>query len=163
MKPLQLAHDHCANWRKDGRGCLGAVIDDDLQIRHCRPKPQCLLASPGQRCLYVEECVLPMARSIDNPVQRQQFEEAVRQYRLTARFAPTETRPCPDCGRAMEPRRRFCLACAAARRKASTRTAAAKRRSACKQLSQFPPLNIKGFQGPLDRVGMETPASSPTP
>jgi hypothetical protein len=36
MTPLQLAHDHCANWNSDG-SCLGAIIDDDLQIRRCRP------------------------------------------------------------------------------------------------------------------------------
>jgi hypothetical protein len=133
VTPLQLAQAHCASWRKDGKGCLGAIIDDDLQIRRCHPRPQCVLASPGQRCLYLEECVLPMARSIDNPVQRQQFEEAVRQYRLSVRLPLVQTRPCPDCGRAMQPRRRFCPICAAARRRASNREAVKRNRSAGKQ------------------------------
>lgn len=66
MTPLQIAKDHCANWRNDGKGCLGAIIDDDLQIRRCRPKPKCVLGTPGERCAYFEECVAPMGPSIDS-------------------------------------------------------------------------------------------------
>jgi hypothetical protein len=163
MTPQQLARDHCANWRNDGKGCLGAIIDDDLQIRRCCPKPRCLLTSPVQRCLYFEECVMPLARSIENPLQRQLFEEAVRQYRLAANLPRAQTRLCPACRRSMEPRRRFCPVCAAARRKASNRHSVKKHRLACKQLGQFRPLLSNGLQAPSARVGKESPASMPAP
>src|SRR6266852_4776166 len=88
MTVLQIANEHCANWRGDGKGCLGAVIDDDLQIRRCTPRPKCLLGAPGVRCLYFEECVAPMAKSIRNDLVRREFEEVVWRYRVFAKLAP---------------------------------------------------------------------------
>ena len=123
MTALQIAYAHCANWRKDGKGCLGAMIDDDLQIRRCFPRPRCVLGTPGERCLYFEECVAPMAPSIDNPKVRLEFTGAVRDYRLAAKLPWADDRPCPMCGQAMEARRRFCDVCAAGRRKQSNRAA----------------------------------------
>jgi hypothetical protein len=79
MTAFQIAKDHCANWQADGT-CLGAEIDDDLQIRRCHPKPRCLLAESRKRCLYFEQCVAPMAPGIDNEAHRAQFEAAVRDY-----------------------------------------------------------------------------------
>jgi hypothetical protein len=128
MTLLQIARAHCANWRKDGKGCLGAIIDDDLQIRRCCPKPDCTLGVVGQRCRYFEECVMPMAGSINNPAYRQAFEEVVRLYRVAARLPYADERPCPVCRRPMEPRRRFCHACAQARHRANQRAWAARRR-----------------------------------
>ncbi len=130
MTLLQVAQAHCANWRRDRGGCLGAIFDGDLQIRRCCPKPSCTLAVAGQRCRYFEGCVMPMARSIYNPVYRQGFEEAVRQYRVAAKLPYADERPCPICGRPMEPRRRFCHACARARHRANQRAWAAHRREA---------------------------------
>jgi hypothetical protein len=147
MTPLQIAHAHCANWRKDNDACLGAIIDDDLQIRRCIPKPRCVVGTPGQRCQYFEECVLPMARSIHDPNYRQQFEEGVRQYRLAANIKTGIGRPCPVCGRWMEPGRRFCPVCAAAKRRASTRAAMAKQRVRCEQLAEKAPLVGNDLQG----------------
>jgi hypothetical protein len=147
MTALQIAYGECANWRTDGKGCLGAIIDDDLQIRRCVPRPKCLLSTPGERCLYFEECVAPMAGSIENPKRRLEFEAAVRDYRLAARLPCADERPCPICGRGMEPGRRFCEMCAAARRKASTRRAVQRHRVACKQLGPDGPLKIKGAEG----------------
>src|SRR5512137_2786481 len=98
MTPLQIAREHCANWQCDG-SCLGAMIDDDLQIRRCRPKPKCVVGTTGVRCQYFEECLLPMGRSIDNPNYRQQFEEGIQQYRLANKMPDPEKRPCPGCGR----------------------------------------------------------------
>ncbi len=129
MTPLQIAREHCANWRKDGKGCLGAIIDDDLQIRRCYPRPTCLLAVAGQRCHYFEECVMPMGRSIENPVCRQSFEEAVRGYQLTVKLPYARERPCPVCRRPMKPRRRFCHACAKERHRANQRAWVAARRA----------------------------------
>ena len=152
MTLLQIAEEHCANWRQDGKGCLGAMIDDDLQIRRCAPKPQCVLGTPGQRCLYFEDCIAPMAPSIAEPNYRQSFESVVRQYRVDCGLPYADERPCPVCGRAMEPRRRFCHVCAAAKRKESTRLAVQRHRVTCKQLSDFGPLKIKGLEG-VKRAG----------
>jgi hypothetical protein len=132
MTLLQIVREHCANWRSDGKGCLGAILDDDLQVRHCWRRPTCALSVVGERCRYFEECVLPMGRSIENPVYQQAFEEAVRLYRVRAKLAYADERPCPVCGRAMEPRRRFCHACARARHRANQRGWVAARRAAMK-------------------------------
>ncbi len=147
MTALQIAKDFCANWRTDGKGCLGAIIGDDGRIRGCVAKPKCLLGTPGERCPYFEECVAPMGPTIVQPVLRQQFEGAVRDYRLAAKLPCADERPCPMCGRPMEPGRRYCEVCAAGRRKQSTRLAVQRHRVGCKQLSQNGPLEIKGFAG----------------
>jgi hypothetical protein len=147
MTALQIAYAHCANWRKDGKGCLGAMIDDDLQIRRCYPRAKCVLSEPGKRCPYFEECVAPMAPSIDNPKVRSEFEAAVRDYRGAAELPCADERPCPICGRPMETRRRFCGVCAGDRRKASTRAAFRKHWLASKQLRADGPLKNKGSEG----------------
>jgi len=147
MTALQIAYAECANWRKDGKGCLGAMIDDDLQIRRCVPRPKCILSTPGERCLYFEECVAPMAGSIENPAARADFEAAIREYRRAAELPCADERPCPTCGQAMEPGRRFCGVCAAARRKESTRRAVGRHRVGCKQLRPNGPLQTKGPEG----------------
>jgi hypothetical protein len=147
MTALQIAQAHCANWRSDGKGCLGAMIDDDLQIRRCHPKPKCVLGAPGERCRYFEECVAPMAASIENPKVKAEFEAAVRDYRLAAKLPCADDRPCPICGQPVASRRRFCEACADARRKASSRAAFRKHWLASKQLSQNLPCKIGGADG----------------
>ena len=145
MTALQIAYAECANWRKDGKGCLGAIIDDDLQIRRCKPRERCLLSTPGERCQYFEECVAPMGPSIYDETRRVAFMAAVRDYRLAAKLPCAEERPCPMCGRPMEPRQRFCEICAAARRKASNRAAFRRHWVTSKQLMANEPLETKGF------------------
>ena len=147
MTALQIAYAHCANWRKDGKGCLGAIIDDDLQIRRCYPRPTCVLSEPGKRCQYFEECVAPMAASIENPRTRAEFEAAIKEYRRAAGLPCADERPCPMCGRAMEPGRRFCDMCAIARRRESTRRSVQRHRVSSKQLAACGPLQIKGLVG----------------
>jgi len=137
MTLLQIAQNHCANWQTDG-SCLGAIIDDDLKIRRCVPKPKCVLATLGSRCLYFEECVAPNVKHFDGRY-REQFEEALRAYRLAANVPSACSRLCPECRRPIEPRRRFCAVCAAARRSGGERPIAWRRRSAgkgftCQQL-----------------------------
>ena len=100
MTALQIAYAECANWRKDGKGCLGAMIDDDLRFGGATRRPKCVLSTPGERCLYFEECVAPMAASIENPSRRLEFEAAVRDYRLAAKLPCADDRPCPMCGQA---------------------------------------------------------------
>ena len=145
MTALQIAYAECANWRKDGKGCLGAIIDDDLQIRRCKPRERCLLSTPGERCQYFEECVAPMGPSIYDEARRVAFMAAVRDYRLAAKLPCAEERPCPMCGRPMEPRQRFCEICAAARRKASNRAAFRRHWVTSKQLMANGPLETKGI------------------
>ena len=139
MTLLQIAEAHCANWRRDRKGCLGAMIDDDLQIRRCAPKPRCSLLTRGRRCEYFEECIAPMARSIADPNQRQAFEELVRQYRVDCKLPYADERPCPVCGRPMEPRRRFCNICAEARRRKTVSSAVQRHRATSNQLTQTGP------------------------
>jgi hypothetical protein len=147
MTALQIAYAECANWRKDGKGCLGAIIDDDLQIRRCRARPKCLLGTPGERCSYFEECVAPMGPGIHDEARRVAFMAAVRDYRLAAKLPCADERPCPMCGRSMEPRQRFCELCAGARRKTSIRRAVQRHRVGCNQLRANGPLETKGFVG----------------
>jgi len=147
MTALHIATEHCANWRKDGKGCLGAMIDDDLQIRRCIPRPRCLLGTPGARCLYFEECVAPMARSLEDLRRREEFAAAVRDYRLAAKLPHAAERPCPRCGRAMEPRARFCDVCSTTRRKESWRLTAERARTKSRQLTEKQPLDIKELEG----------------
>jgi hypothetical protein len=146
MTALQIAYTHCANWRKDGKGCLGAIIDDDLQIGRCYPRPKCILSERGKRCAYFEECVAPMAGSIEKSRARADFEAAIREYRRAAGLRAYD-RPCPICGWSMEPGRRFCDVCAAARRRESTRRAVQRHRVSGKQLAARGPLQIKGPVG----------------
>ncbi len=162
MTPLQIAHAHCANWRKDNNACLGAMIDDDFQIRRCFPKPKCVLGTPGQRYVYFEGCVLPMGRGSHDPHCRQEFEEAFRQYQFAANLPSRELRKCPTCGRGMEPRRRLCPVCAAAKRRGTYRQAKAKGRMTCPHLTQIGPLKAKGLQGHFSRVGMRTAGTAKT-
>ena len=145
MTALQIAYTHCANWRKDGKGCLGAMIDDDLQIRRCIPRPKCVLGTPGERCLYFEECVAPMARSIENPAQREEFSQAVRDYRLAAKLPAHEERQCPTCRRLIRPRERFCRLCAAAQRRLNQREWARERRRMASTIKPFSTPENKGF------------------
>ncbi len=143
MTLLQIARRHCANWQPNG-SCLGAIIDDDLAIRRCCPKPKCVLGTPGQRCLYFEECVAPNVKHFDGDY-RTQFEEALRQYRLATNLPSARLRLCPECQRPMEPRRRFCPACAAARRRTNQRVLMAKRRGhelAVKAFSSIAPQEV---------------------
>jgi hypothetical protein len=159
MSPLQIAQDHCANWRWDA-SCLGAIIDDDLQIRRCCPKPKCVLGTPGERCLYFEECVAPMAASIENPKQKAEFQAAVRQYRLGAKLRSADERPCPICGSPIESRRRFCDICATKNHQANQRAWARKKRSAVSKVSAFSTVDNQGLTGAV--LGGPLP-STPTP
>ena len=158
MTPLQLAQTHCANWNSDG-SCLGAIIDDDLKIRRCRPRPRCIVGTPGQRCSYFEECILPMERSLHDARQRQEFEDAARQYRLAANVPSEEKRACPDCGRPMEPRQRFCPICADSRRRETNRQAKAKSRVRCQQLTPKRPLMENDLPG--GKTVSATPTADP--
>ena len=117
MTPRQIATLHCANHKPDG-SCLGAVIEDDLHIRVCRPRPTCCVGTPGVRCGYFEQCVLPMNSGdwpgLKTPKQHQDFAEAIHEYQRAANVPSAKARVCA-CGRGLEPRHRMCYQCRRAR------------------------------------------------
>lgn len=140
MTPLQIAYAHCANYLKDTRGCLGAIIDDDLQIRRCVPRPKCVLGTPGQRCPYFEECVMPMGPRIHDPKYRRSFMEGLHLYRMPIKtpipITPTRKRTCPTCNGPIPKRHRLCQNCASTKRRETRRTSEAKRRGLTGQLTE---------------------------
>lgn len=141
MTLTNLAALHCANYNTDG-SCVGAMIDDDLQIRVCRPKPKCLLNTAGVRCRYFEECVMPMNSSdwpeLRTPQQHEEFARLVHLYRRAANVPSQNGRRC-GCGRELEPRKRMCYQCRQKARRSSYRDSKRKTRVPCPQLSQKTP------------------------
>ena len=119
MTPLQFAVAECANHQPDG-SCAGVMINRDLSMSRASPKPRCLLVE-GKRCDYFEQCVAPMAGWVTDPRRAASLQAAVTEYReMTNQKAPP-ARPCPGCGAAIPKGKRYCPACAAARRKATYR------------------------------------------
>jgi hypothetical protein len=87
-----------------------------------------------------------MSRSIADENYRRFFEAVVREYRLAAKLPCAEERPCPTCGRPMEPRKQFCFACAAQRRRESTRLSMKRSRRECEQSSGKRPLAVSDLE-----------------
>jgi hypothetical protein len=134
MHPLQIARAHCSNFQHDG-SCLGAWIDDDLQIRHCGHKAECLLKKRGARCPYFEECVAPIGAQLEahergySTLYIQQVREALDQYHRAAEKQQEKHGGCKDCGRLRAPRGQYCVICAARRNKENQRRWAAAKRA----------------------------------
>ncbi len=133
MTPLQFAHEECANYQPDG-SCLGAVIEDDLTMRRCRPLSRCALVDE-KRCAYFEECVAPMADMVSDPRRAVRLQEAGRNYRAMTHQKSKTVRACPECGQPMAPRKRFCPVCSRKRRKNTVRQSTAQWRLGCEQLT----------------------------
>ena len=121
MTPIQFVHEECANHQHDG-SCLGVMINVDLSLSGCGPLPRCRVAD-GERCQYCDECVAPMADMVTEPRQAAEIREAVTEYREITNQKRLASRPCPDCGEACQPRKRFCPSCVDKRRKAAKRRA----------------------------------------
>ena len=119
MTPLQFVAADCANHEPDG-SCLGIMIAPDLSMRVCRPLPRCLIAD-GKRCQYFEDCMVPMADWTTDPRLAASRQVAVAEYRAITNQKTQKSRPCPDCGESMPPRKRCCPACAIKRRRATFR------------------------------------------
>ena len=153
MTPLQFAQQECANHQPDG-SCLGVMIEEDLSIRRCSPRPRCRLAD-GERCGYFEACVAPMARMATDPRRAVALREAVSLYHLTTKQAADPDRNCPDCGRPMAKGRRYCPTCAGARRKATFRASQARTRQSAVGMStvvqEYPPKTL-GFSSGVSAV-----------
>lgn len=124
MTPLQVAKAHCANFQSDG-SCLGTHLSDDLKTAKLIKNDRCVLGTKGVRCLYFEECVMPMNRAdwpgLKTPKEHQEFGEAIKAYQLASNVVSHKDRKCPDCGRELEPRKRFCYVCSENRKQEANR------------------------------------------
>lgn len=110
MTPLQIAIEHCANYR--GGRCTGMGINDDGSLFRFRSEGKCEIGIPGVRCSYFEECVAPFRP--DDLKVRAEHEAAVREYRRAANVPkPNQNvRVCPVCNkRELEYRKKRCYAC----------------------------------------------------
>ncbi len=115
MTPLQLAKAHCANCQTDGK-CVGMDFDNQGTHKAFRSKGDCWLADPIKRCLYFEECVIPMSSSdwpgLKTAKEHADFDEGVKEYRRSVMIPDNRERICPKCQiRALEPFKRMCYIC----------------------------------------------------
>ncbi len=130
MTPLQLAREHCANYQSDGT-CMSLTFDDKGTHKSFRPRGgRCLLSSPVERCLYFEECVMPMNVDAKNPDvaerRRHEFQMGILAYKKSTGQAVTKAakagdRLCPTCrDRPLEPGKKLCYVCRENKRKERT-------------------------------------------
>lgn len=117
MTPLEIAKQECANYREGA--CQGIIIRDDGSLAHDPDMPaRCVFLTGSGRCRYFEECLLPMETRKEWPGipavaarHAAEFAEGCRQYRLANNISRGQRRPCPKCGRPLEPRMRLCPMC----------------------------------------------------
>jgi hypothetical protein len=126
MTPLQFAAQECSNYEhdKDNLGaCKGIGIRNNGSLYSFGAKPKCVLATPGVRCAFFEECVIPMG--IEDAHRHEARNQAVRVYRKATsapKFAHQAGRICPRCKtRELEPRRQFCYVCSEAKQREANR------------------------------------------
>jgi len=120
---LQIAKQECSNYRDDR--CMGLDFDPKTG-RHFHFRPgglPCLLATKGCRCTFFETAVMPMDRSALSPLNRQEWEDALKQYRKDSNVVTTKgKRICPECNeRELEPHKRYCYVCRDKKRKETHR------------------------------------------
>lgn len=131
MTPLQFAQAECSNWRPPD-GCTGAGFKIiGLTVHHTRlfaPRPDCILAHPGQRCQFFEECLMQMHVDPKRAHYKSEVAEAVHTYRMSTGAMTAAKRSCPKCGAALQPRHRLCTDCAAKRRRETARASMAHKR-----------------------------------
>jgi hypothetical protein len=116
----------CANRQSNG-SCLGANFDDRLQPLPGTSRAVCRICD-GIRCPYFESTLIPLADGTTDPATREEYQNAVAKYRKLHGLTARMTRPCPDCGGALQKNKRLCPACAERRRRKTYRTAQRKRR-----------------------------------
>ena len=115
MTPMQMIREECANHQPNG-SCLGVQIAKDLTLTCAKPLPRCLVAD-RQRCAYFEACVLPLADIVSDPRRAKELQAAVAEYRQITNQKASQSRPCPDCGEPLQPRKKLCPTCAQKRQK----------------------------------------------
>lgn len=125
---IKFVSQWCANFKADK--CAGlSITDSGSVVRMSKPNDPCVLFSTGARCSYFEECVAPGVDRCDNNTfaQRKYKEignEALRQYRLATNVASVQIngkRKCPDCGKPLLPRKRYCVTCSETRKLSANR------------------------------------------
>ena len=134
----QLIAKECACWR--GGGCLGVGMDHSFDL----PLPKCLVLL-GERCMYFEECLLPLSLKERNyhgaweryqqttaPDAESTLEELSEEDQAVYRWHPfvgdeEPTAPAPErlceCGEPLGAGRQLCPQCQFQRRKDSYRRA----------------------------------------
>jgi hypothetical protein len=123
ITPTTLARAYCANFHDNG--CSGIDIGPAGELIRFRDEGcKCLLLD-NQRCSYFETAVLPQGANTEwigaHPKEAAEFAEGAHEYRRTQSgfHGVVPTRKCPDCGKGILPRQRYCLECRNRRRKAT--------------------------------------------
>ena len=137
MTPFQFAKAECSNFIPETSGCKGIIIHNDGSTTKALHIPtKCLLDTPIKRCSFFEECIAPLVKSFGPPYEKQNTVarhkdaiDAVRSYRKACKLPCGDERPCPTCGRPMEPRQQYCELCSENRKRESKRLWARDRRS----------------------------------
>jgi len=116
MTAIKVAKEECANCDSAGN-CAGIGIADDLSLYRFRQPGRCYIAE-GQRCIYFEQCVAPLAqarlREAQTSEQRanaRRLADGVRDYeaRLEAKPVSAEFRcASKGCRRTVLRPARFC-------------------------------------------------------
>jgi hypothetical protein len=120
VTPLQVAKAECANCDSAGH-CSGVGIADDLSCYMFRRPGKCYLAEqPTRRCVYFEQCVVPLAKKRAQAAftQEQQraaasLAEGVHAYEMAVMSVPTvKYAKCKSCHRRVNAPKRLCGKCA---------------------------------------------------
>ena len=120
--PLSIARKYCANF--DESGCSGIDFEPDGKLVRFRSEgSRCLLAQ-NQPCSYFETAVLPTGESEEwkkaDPGRAAEFAEGEDLYKRRHLGIPglaLKARKCPDCGKGIGPKQRYCVECRTRRRK----------------------------------------------
>lgn len=105
----------CSNYDQEYDGC----IREDARCGDDCNDPVCSVMS-GQRCEYFEKTVLPAA-------SENELYEVLAEYQETtgtdaeSNLIDTNARRCPECGKLLLPRRRFCDDCVLEHRRKTKR------------------------------------------
>ena len=145
MTPFQFAKRECANYNKDG-SCLGVAAEDlvdtngpwwnrkAITAKFLHQKSKCALSKAGERCLYFEQVILPLAdcRSPKDELNLQSKRQKAKALYIArvglASLEKAKSRFC-ECGAAICKRKRFCYKCAAKKRRETRRISQNKWRS----------------------------------
>ena len=158
MSMLTMARGECANFTQEG-GCMGVhhegLINHRLPVR---PLDRCLLRNKdGDRCLYFEQVVLPLADKpspITDNYQQQRYREARKEYQASRMMALKKDkvmRFC-ECGAPLSFGKIFCPECLRKHRRERPEKKNSTGMSPIQQSSEYKSPNIP-LQGP------ETPAT----
>ena len=146
MTPLQAAKAHCCNYQPDGT-CLGVGIRDGLSAyRFVQEGTRCLLAD-GKRCQFFEECAMTYRPCrTRHPREATQLDEACHVYQTQSQREPMTIKClCRACRqREVTGIKRYCVECAAKRKRHSQRASMRKSRLGVIQTANLP-VHAEGY------------------